>query len=126
MGKIIIAEDDKTIRKIMAKAMGKLAGSIIECDNGMEAWDALKNNRGQIELIISDWMMPEIDGFQLLKMAKEDENFESIPFIMLTAKDHDDDVLQGFEQGADDYIRKPCNIAEVMARARNLIKMKRI
>ncbi|MHC4871525.1 MAG: GGDEF domain-containing response regulator [Planctomycetota bacterium] len=125
MGKIIVAEDDHTIRKILVKAMAKLADTVLEADNGVDAWGALENN-DDIDLIVSDWMMPELDGFELLRRVKSDTKYIEIPFIMMTAKDQDDDVLQGFEGGADDYIKKPCNIAEVMARARNLIKMKQI
>ena len=67
---------------------------------------------------------PKTKALEFLKKVKSNDKYNKIPFILLTAKDQDDDVLQGFEGGADDYVRKPCNIAEVMARARNLIKMK--
>lgn len=82
--------------------------------NGKEALNILKNTTPH--LILCDIMMPEMDGIELCKIIKADPQTRNIPFIFLTAKAEIEDVLQGFETGAVDYVTKPFNSIELIAR----------
>lgn len=69
-------------------------------------------------MLLLDVMMPGMSGFELARLLKEDEETGHIPIIFLTAKDTEDDTLQGFSLGADDYVTKPFSVREVMARVK--------
>lgn len=75
----------------------------------------------EAELLLLDVMMPGMSGFELAKLLKEDAQTRHIPIIFLTAKDTEDDTLQGFSLGADDYVTKPFSIREVMARVKAVL-----
>lgn len=126
MGKILIVDDEAPIRRVLSRSLKCLADEIVTAEHGEEAWKILEEDGENFELIISDWMMPVMDGGQLLKKVKEDPRFRTIPFIILTAKNRDVDAVESFESGADDYVRKPYSIGELLARAKNLIKMKQM
>ena len=91
--------------------------------NGFEALDKLKENK--YDLISSDVMMPKMDGFVFRMKMNENPEWSNIPFILLTARSLKEDKLKGFKLGIDDYITKPFNTAEYIARITNLIKNKR-
>jgi DNA-binding response OmpR family regulator len=75
-------------------------------------------------LLLLDVMMPGMSGFELARLLKEDEETGHIPIIFLTAKDTEDDTLQGFSLGADDYVTKPFSVREVMARVKAVLNRK--
>ncbi|MDF2985180.1 MAG: response regulator receiver sensor signal transduction histidine kinase [Eubacterium sp.] len=86
---------------------------------------ALKLLEKQIpDLILLDIFMPEIDGFELCKLIKANENFKNIPVIFLTSSDDEDSIRKGFESGAQDYVTKPFNTTELLARVNTHIKLK--
>ncbi len=95
----------------------------MEAINGEDGWN--KSTENLPELIISDIMMPKMDGFQLCERLKTDERTSHIPIILLTAKATSQDKIVGFETGADDYIMKPFEPDELNARIRNLIEQRK-
>lgn len=116
---ILIVEDQTDMRRFIA---GELSETyrILEAANGKEAVDLLKENT--VHLIISDVMMPVMDGFELCNVVKNDVNFSHIPFILLTAQHNLQSRLTGLNNGADAYMEKPFSIELLTAQVLNLLK----
>lgn len=117
MATILIVEDDKNTR-ILTKARLKDKYTILEASNGIEALEILYNQH--IDLIIADIMMPEMDGYELVKIIRKEGNM--IPVIMLTAKHEFEDKKIGFRLGTDDYMTKPIDYEEVKWRIEALLR----
>jgi DNA-binding response OmpR family regulator len=112
--KILIA-DDETINLDFFEVMLSKLGFVVEkCDNGPEVLEKVK--KFMPDLVIIDNIMPGMTGREVTKILKTDPNFENISIIMLSALDDVKDKVAGFEAGADDYITKPFNFSEVLAR----------
>ncbi len=115
---ILIAEDNAELRAIV-KELFVANYTVLECENGLTAWNTAIE---QIpDLIISDVMMPEMDGFTLCSQLKTDERTSHIPVILLTAKNSQNDQVSGLENGADIYITKPFSTKILELNARNLL-----
>lgn len=114
---ILIADDDDQIREILRIYFAKENFAITEATDGADA--ILKTQSLQPDLIILDLMMPVMDGFEVCKKVQQISN---TPIIMLTARDEDDTRILGLEIGADDYITKPFNPKEVVARAKAVLR----
>ena len=121
--KVLIVEDNPDMQQLLNSLLLEDYECVI-ANNGAEAWDRLKNGDSSvadINLIISDVMMPQMDGYELLKRLKKDERLQHYPVIMLTARAAEDDKLQALRMGVDDYLTKPFSSEELLARAANLI-----
>lgn len=116
--KILVVEDEKDLNRVITKYLKKNNYSVDSCFDGEEALDYI--SYGEYDLIITDIMMPKIDGYGLIKQLRNDKN--STPVIMLTAKDGLDDKILGLDSGADDYIVKPFEFDELLARIRVLMR----
>jgi two-component system chemotaxis response regulator CheY len=105
-GNFLIVDDEVVIRKIIANFLKK-AGYVHfdTAEDGVQAIEALKNN--EIDIIIADWNMPNLNGLALLDRVRENERWKKIPFIMLTAEAHEDNVMVAGLHKATDYIVKP-------------------
>ena len=111
---ILIAEDNMVSRKILEKCLLKAGFDVVSVENGNEAFQILKNDFYPI--VITDWKMPEMDGPELCKAIRRHKFPGYVFIILVTAKDKDDDIIAGLEAGADDYLVKPINQAELIAR----------
>jgi signal transduction histidine kinase/DNA-binding response OmpR family regulator len=118
---ILIVEDSADVRDYIKSALEPLY-TVVEAENGKEGID--KALTVIPDLIISDIMMPEKDGCQLCRELKKDRTTSHIPVILLTAKASEENVLEGLETGADDYITKPFNTRMLSARIKNLIELR--
>ena len=118
MFKILIAEDDSELRQLFSHVLIKNGYSVTGVCNGKEALDAL--DKGYYDLIISDIMMPEMDGYELVSSLRTAGY--SIPGMMITAKDAFDDMRMGFVSGTDDYMVKPVNVNEMVLRVGALLR----
>ena len=118
MFKILIAEDDSELRQLFSHVLIKNGYSVTGVCNGKEALDAL--DKGYYDLIISDIMMPEMDGYELVSSLRTAGY--SIPVMMITAKDAFDDMRMGFVSGPDDYMVKPVNVNEMVLRVSALLR----
>ena len=117
MANILIVEDEKAMRDIIAEYMQKGGHTCFTADDGIDALVMLKSS--PMDLMILDVMMPHLDGFSVCKMAREMSN---MPIIMLTAKSADEDKLRGYDYGADDYMTKPFSPRVLLAKVNALLR----
>ena len=118
MYNILVCDDDKEIVKAIEIYLNKEGYNILKAYDGEQALDILKEN-GDIQLIILDIMMPKLDGIEVANIIRKDK---AIPIIMLSAKSEDYDKISGLNNGADDYITKPFNPMELIARVNSQIR----
>ena len=118
MFRILIAEDDRELCQLFSHILVKNGYYVKGVSNGEEALAELDN--GYYDLIISDIMMPVMDGYELVHRLRESENH--IPVMMITAKDAFDDMRRGFVSGTDDYMIKPVNVNEMVLRVGALLR----
>ena len=118
MLKILIAEDDRELRQLFSHVLIKNGYTVTGVSNGQQALDAMNNDF--FDLIISDIMMPVMDGYTLVQHLRDAGN--TIPVLMITAKDAFDDMRLGFQFGVDDFMVKPINISEMVLRVKALLR----
>ena len=118
MMKILIAEDDLELRQLFSHVLIKNGYAVKGVSNGQEALDAMEND--YFDLIISDIMMPVMDGYEFVRFLRSTGNH--IPVMMITAKDAFDDMRTGFQSGTDDYMVKPINVNEMVLRVGALLR----
>ena len=120
MKKILIIDDEIHIVELLKF---NLENNGYKVDYSYDGFDGyLKTKEFQPDLILLDWMLPNISGIDLLKKIRSDETLEQIPVIMLTAKYMEEDKLEGWEDGADAYITKPFSVKEVLARITSVLR----
>jgi two-component system cell cycle response regulator len=125
--KILIAEDEPVSRRLLESFLVKWGYDVLVTCDGSEAWEALQET-GSPNLVVSDWMMPEMDGLELCRKVRGMDRSGYIYFILLTAKGRKKDVIQGLEAGADDFLIKPFDKEELQYRIRigeRIIKLER-
>jgi len=116
--KILVVDDEIRMRKLVRDFLVKKGYVVLEAEDGIEALD-MYYDQPDIALIICDVMMPRADGYQVLKEIREQSK---VPFIMLTAKSEERDELNGFDNGADEYVTKPFSPKILMARVEALLR----
>ena len=119
--KILVVEDNPAVKFILESQLEQAHYAFLSASNGLEALKILDAEEN-IALVISDWIMPELDGFALLSEIRNDDHFKDLPFLMLTIKESSDDAVQALKAGASDYVRKSCMPEELLARVGNLVK----
>ena len=117
---IFCVEDDRNIRELLVYTLSTTGYQAQGFDSGKELFQELKNNRP--ELILLDIMLPGEDGYAILDKLKVNSSTKEIPVIMVTAKGAEFDKVKGLDAGADDYITKPFNPIEVLARVRSQLR----
>ena len=122
--KILVIDDEEHILELL-KFNLELSGFDVsvspEANQAIELIDKEKP-----DLLLLDWMLPKISGIDILRKIRQDENIYDLPVIMLTAKNMEDDKIQGLNVGADDYITKPFSIKELMARITTILRRYRV
>jgi len=120
--KILVVDDNADNVELLAKRLKALGYRTAEAYDGEQA--LLRVAEEEPDLVILDVMMPKLDGFEVCQRLKSDERTRSIPVIMLTAKREVPDKIRGLDTGADDYVTKPFNPQELMARVRSLLNLR--
>lgn len=120
MPKILIFDDEKSIRE-MIKFSLEMKG--MECFEALSAQNAISEiYANRPDLIILDWMMPDVSGIEFLRRIKRDPKVNDIPVILLTAKVDENNVVTGLDAGAEDYIKKPFSTKELIARINSILR----
>jgi len=114
--KVLIAEDDRDSRELLAWMLEKLGYQVVSTTNGKEAWDAYR--KGRFRIVISDVLMPEVDGLELCRRIRQHKQSKYTYIVMITALIGKKDYLEGMEAGADDFVTKPFDVDELKARLR--------
>jgi len=117
--KVLIVDDDREIVELLNIYLKNEGYDVLKAYNGQQALNYIKND-DEIELVILDVMMPKVNGIEVVEKLREENH--SIPVIILSAKSSDNDKIQGLISGADDYVTKPFNPLEVIARVKSLLR----
>jgi len=115
---ILLVEDNHEMRAFIKSILAPMV-KVLEAPNGNKALAVLEHKK--VDLVLSDVMMPEVDGFELLAIVKANASWKTIPFIMITAKSDLESKLAALQEGVDDYIQKPFVASELIARIQNVL-----
>jgi DNA-binding response OmpR family regulator len=115
--RVLIAEDDAMFRKILSSWLESWGYQVTVAEDGAKAWEILQCEPAP-QLLILDWMMPELNGIELCGLIREREKSPYQYILLVTAKDDKQDLIRGLEAGADDYLPKPFDKNELRARMR--------
>jgi DNA-binding response OmpR family regulator len=116
---VLAADDDEDILELVAFRLERSGYTVLRARDGQEALDLALEARP--DLAVLDVMMPKLDGFELTRRLRAEEATRRMPIILLTARAQDTDVDQGFDAGADDYIRKPFSPQELRTRVQAIL-----
>jgi len=115
--KVLVVDDDAHIRELITIYLNAEGYTVIEAENGQVGLELLEEN--SIQVVVLDVMMPEVDGYEFTRELKK---YYDIPVLMVTAKGESQDKLKGFDLGADDYVVKPFDPLEIVARVKALLR----
>ena len=122
--KILVVDDDPTIRTVVRGYLEQSGYQVLVAENGSIAMQMLR--RESPDLLVLDLMLPDKDGWEITRTIRADRRLAAMPIIMLTARVDDMDKVLGLELGADDYVTKPFNGREVVARVRALLRRREL
>jgi DNA-binding response OmpR family regulator len=116
---ILVADDEEDVRELVTYRLTRSGYEVLEATNGEQAFELAVEHSPDLALL--DVMMPRLDGYELTRKLRSEEALHSLPIILLTASAQETDVSRGFEAGADDYMKKPFNPDELVARVRAVL-----
>ena len=119
-GKIFIIEDEPSIIQLVQHNLEKNGFIVLSSVNGNDGLKELK--KFQPDLLLLDWMLPDLSGIDICKNIRKDNSFKDLPIIMLTAKGEQEDKIKGLDSGIDDYLTKPFSFNELMARIKAVLR----
>lgn len=117
--KILIADDEPDFVELISMRLEVNGFEVVAAKDGQEAIDKTKKEKP--DLLILDLMMPKLDGFEVCRMLKFDDNFKNLPIIVLSALDQQQDREKAIEAGADEYFIKPFDLSLLLTKIKNLI-----
>ncbi|MCB9027059.1 MAG: response regulator [Bdellovibrionaceae bacterium] len=110
--RVLVVDDMTTMRKVVMRSCKELGlAPMFEAADGNQAWNVLNEKSGEIDLIISDWNMPNCTGLEFLKRVRADARFKALPFVLLTAESEASQVKEALLAGVDNYVIKPFSTA---------------
>ncbi|MDE5098420.1 MAG: response regulator transcription factor [Trichodesmium sp. St16_bin4-tuft] len=119
-GKILLVDDEPGLREAVQAYLEDSHFNVDVASNANEGWDILEKNLP--DLVITDVMMPQVDGYQFLQKLREEPRFKALPVVFLTAKGMTTDRIQGYQAGCDAYLSKPFDPEELVAIVNNLLE----
>lgn len=119
MPRVLVVDDEVNIVRLIQVNLERQGYQVETANNGLQALEKIRASRP--DLLVSDVMMPEMDGFELLSTVRRDPVLNDLPVIMLTAKAQDANVMEGYTRGADMYLTKPFNPAELISFAKRIL-----
>lgn len=122
--RILVAEDDPVTRRFVVSLFEERGYEVLVAEDGEHAVATAKSVRP--DLIVSDLVMPYRDGYEVLRAIRNDERLKSIPVLILSMRDREEDIVRGLEQGADEYVVKPFNARELVSRVRKLLEPRNV
>lgn len=123
-GRVLIAEDDSYYRGILEDRLRNAGHDVVCVSDGAEAWSVLENR--PFEVLLADWMMPTMDGYELCARVKTSTQMQDLYCVLLTTRDRMDDAADALDGGADDFLVKPCDDHTLLARVRTGIRVSRL
>jgi DNA-binding response OmpR family regulator len=117
--KVLIVDDEKDLVSLVALHMRSAGYEVFIANDGWTAIDMCKKNKP--DLVILDLMLPKLNGWEVCRRIREDDNIKNIAVLMLSARGETDDKLRGFDVGADDYVTKPFSPKELVARVKRIL-----
>jgi len=117
---IFVVEDEKPIQELLQYNLEKEGFKVSSSVNGEAALETIKEKIP--DLILLDWMLPDLSGIKICQYLKQDKTVKDIPIIMLTAKGEEEDKVKGLNTGAEDYITKPFSFPELLARIKSILR----
>jgi DNA-binding response OmpR family regulator len=121
--RILVAEDDPVTRRFVVSLLEERGYEVLVAEDGEHAVAIAASARP--DLIVSDLVMPYRDGYEVLRAIRNDETLKATPVLILSMRDREEDIVRGFEQGADEYVVKPFNAREFVSRVRKLLEPRR-
>jgi len=118
--RILVAEDDPVTRRFVVSLLEERGYEVLVAEDGEHAVATAISARP--DLIVSDLVMPYRDGYEVLRAVRNDDRIKNTPLLILSMRDHEEDIVRGFEHGADDYVVKPFNARELVSRVRKLLE----
>ncbi|HEX4824606.1 MAG TPA: response regulator [Candidatus Polarisedimenticolaceae bacterium] len=120
---ILVAEDDPVTRRFVVSLLEERGYEVLVAEDGEHALELAKS--ASPDLLVSDLVMPYRDGFEVLRAIRNDAKIAHLPVLILSMRDHEDDIVRGLESGADEYVVKPFNARELVARVKKLLEPRR-
>ncbi|WP_461215420.1 response regulator transcription factor [Lacticaseibacillus sp. GG6-2] len=119
---ILLVEDEESLTTFLSSELKFEGYHVIVAADGLAAWQYYQTHGTELALVILDWMLPKLDGLEVLRRIRKNDD---LPVIMMTARDYVGDKVAGLDNGADDYITKPFDIEELLARVRVCIRRRK-
>lgn len=117
---ILVVDDEEHIVELISYNLENAGYAVVKADSGEKALEKLGSRR--IDLVVLDWMLPGMEGIEVLKQICRSEQWKKMPIILLTAKNDETSKIVGLEVGADDYLGKPFSVHELLARIKALLR----
>lgn len=118
--KLLVVDDEPSVRKLLKRFFEARGYDVAVAENGLLGWTATRDEGP--DLVVSDVAMPEMDGYELVRTIRRNPSTATIPVILLSAHSEANELVAGYESGADDYVTKPVSIDALLARVRALLR----
>ena len=117
--RILVADDDPIVQQFVSSILVDIGYEVFTASDGRQALDMIREIKP--DLVILDLIMPYRDGYEVLRLLNEKDETKNVPVIVLSAKSREEDIIRGLEAGAEDFMTKPFNALELVARARKVL-----